>query len=110
MLVFVTYPLIFAVSFWAFQVGIMPGHKNPLVVMGWLALTVGLVVALAFTGCRDPGIFYRHARPPPQVRRLCGSSTKVATAMTSDDIFLRCIGFGLGFPYLSDLCWPHRAE
>ena len=70
MLVFVTYPLILAVSFWAFQVGIMPGNKNPLVVMGWLALTVGLIVALAFTGCRDPGIFYRHARPPPQVRRI----------------------------------------
>lgn len=69
MLVCVTYPLIFAVSFWALKVGILPGNKHPLLVLGWFALTVGLIVALGLTGCRDPGVFYRHARPPPQVRR-----------------------------------------
>ena len=69
MLVFVTYPLIFVVSFWAFQVGIMPGKKPLILVLGWFVLTLGLIVALGLTGCRDPGIFYRHARPPPQVSR-----------------------------------------
>lgn len=69
MLVFVTYPLIFGVSFWAFQTGIMPGKKHPILVLGWFVLTIGLIVALGLTGCRDPGIFYRHARPPPQVRK-----------------------------------------
>lgn len=67
MLLFVTYPLIFAVSVWAFNVAILPGDKPFIVALGWFALTLGLIVALALTGCRDPGILYRYARPPPQV-------------------------------------------
>lgn len=68
MLIFVTYPLIFGVSLWAFHVAILPGNKPPIVVLGWFVITIGLIVALALTGCRDPGILYRHTRPPPQVR------------------------------------------
>jgi hypothetical protein len=67
MLMFVTYPLIFAVSIWAFNNAILPGNKHPLLVFAWFLLTFGLIAALAMTGCRDPGILYRHPRPPPQV-------------------------------------------
>mmetsp|Transcript_3915 Transcript_3915/g.7788 ORF Transcript_3915/g.7788 Transcript_3915/m.7788 type:complete len:314 (+) Transcript_3915:129-1070(+) len=66
MLLFVTYPLILGVSLWAFNVAILPGNKPSIVVLGWFAITIGLIVALALTGCRDPGILYRHPRPPPQ--------------------------------------------
>lgn len=67
MLLFVTYPIIFAVTYWAFTNAILPGKKHPLLVLGWCILTFGLIAALALTGCRDPGILYRHAQPPPQV-------------------------------------------
>ena len=66
MLLFVTYPLILGVSAWAFRVAIAPGNKPFIVVLGWFALTMGLIVALALTGCRDPGILYRYSDPPPQ--------------------------------------------
>jgi palmitoyltransferase ZDHHC9/14/18 len=65
-LIFVTYPLIFGVSGWAFTVAILPGKKHPMLVLGWLVITLALIVALSLTGCRDPGIMYRHPRPPPQ--------------------------------------------
>jgi hypothetical protein len=66
MLLFVTYPIIFAVSGWAFVTAILPGKLPAIVVLFWLACTVGLITALAFTGFRDPGILYRHDSPPPQ--------------------------------------------
>ena len=84
MLMCITYPLILAVSLWAFHVGILPGKKPFIVVIGWLTITIGLIVALAFTGCRDPGILYRHARPPPQVR----IDELVASWLESCDSFL----------------------
>ena len=37
-----------------------------MLVLGWLVITLALIVALSLTGCRDPGIMYRHPRPPPQ--------------------------------------------
>jgi hypothetical protein len=66
MLLFVTYPIIFAVSGWAFIVAIWPGKLPAIVVLFWLACTVGLITALACTGFRDPGILYRHDSPPPE--------------------------------------------
>jgi hypothetical protein len=66
MLLFVTYPLILGVSGWAFYAAILPNKKPWFIVVGWLAITFGLIFALAFTGCRDPGILYRHSQPPPQ--------------------------------------------
>jgi hypothetical protein len=66
MLLCVTYPLILGVSGWTFIAGILPGGKPAIVVFAWLVCTVGLIVALAMTGCRDPGIMHRHRNPPPQ--------------------------------------------
>jgi hypothetical protein len=66
MLLFVTYPIIFGVSGWAFYIAIWPGKIPVMLVLLWLACTVGLISSLAFTGCRDPGILYRHDAPPPQ--------------------------------------------
>mmetsp|Transcript_8761 Transcript_8761/g.11631 ORF Transcript_8761/g.11631 Transcript_8761/m.11631 type:complete len:331 (-) Transcript_8761:234-1226(-) len=66
MLLFVTYPLIFTVSGWAFMVSIYPGNKPFVVVAAWVLLTGGLIGALGLTGCRDPGILYRQAQAPPQ--------------------------------------------
>ena len=66
MLFFVTYPLIFVVSGWAFYIGIWPGKKPAVVVVAWMVITLGLIMALGCTGCRDPGILYRHKAPPPQ--------------------------------------------
>eukprot|EP00523_Entomoneis_sp_CCMP467_P007287 CAMPEP_0168730154 /NCGR_PEP_ID=MMETSP0724-20121128/6587_1 /TAXON_ID=265536 /ORGANISM="Amphiprora sp., Strain CCMP467" /LENGTH=335 /DNA_ID=CAMNT_0008777089 /DNA_START=34 /DNA_END=1041 /DNA_ORIENTATION=- len=69
MLLFVTYPLILVVSGWAYYVAIRPenGVSKPFpIVFGWTVLTAGLIVALALTGCRDPGILYKHDKPPAQ--------------------------------------------
>lgn len=66
MLVFCTYPLIIGVSGWAFIFGVLPGGLPPLLVLLWAVCTVGLIVSLALTACRDPGILYRHDTPPPQ--------------------------------------------
>lgn len=66
MMACVTYPLIFGISFWTFVAGILPGNKPVIIVFGWTVCTVGLIVALAFTACCDPGILYRHRDPPPQ--------------------------------------------
>jgi hypothetical protein len=66
MLFFVTYPIIFGVSGWAFYMAIWPGKLPVILVLLWLACTVGLIFSLALTGCRDPGILFRHDAPPPQ--------------------------------------------
>jgi hypothetical protein len=58
MLVFVTYPLIFGVS----GLTLKAIYENGLPVIGiviWLLCTVGLIVSLALTSCRDPGIVHR---------------------------------------------------
>jgi hypothetical protein len=65
MLCFVTYPLIFGVSGWAFYMAILPGKLPVMLVIFWLTCTTGLISALAFTAFRDPGILYRHDSPPP---------------------------------------------
>jgi hypothetical protein len=70
MLVFVTYPLILGVSGWTLWAGILPGGKPVLLVLLWVICTVGLIVALACTGFRDPGIMYKHKEPPPQGENL----------------------------------------
>jgi hypothetical protein len=65
MLLCVTYPLIFGVSL-ATLVSSIP--KCPMgVQLIWLALTVGLIYALAMTSFRDPGILYKYNEPPPQM-------------------------------------------
>lgn len=66
MLVFVTYPIIFIVSGWAYYVSVGVGDKPFVLVAVWFILTGALILALGMTGCRDPGILYRHAKPPPQ--------------------------------------------
>ena len=66
MMMFVTYPLIFGVSGWAFRDAILPGTKPAVIVLVWFICTIGLITALAFTACGDPGILYRHREPPPQ--------------------------------------------
>ena len=38
---------------------------NPLIGLLWAIGTVGLIVALALTACRDPGILPRYHKPPP---------------------------------------------
>ena len=70
MLVTVTYPLILGVSGWVLVAKILKGVLHPMLAFGWFLLTIGLIVALAFTGCRDPGILYRHEEPPPQFENL----------------------------------------
>lgn len=66
MMVFVTYPLILGVSGWTFVAKVIPGRLSALVVLGWSILTMGLITALAFTACSDPGIQYKYKKPPPQ--------------------------------------------
>jgi len=74
MMVFVTYPIIFGVSglvlwkvFWprpasAYENGTPP---HPGLFLGWIVLTAGLVAALFFTACKDPGIVPRMSSVPP---------------------------------------------
>ena len=66
MLFLVTYPLIFGISGWALVRG-LPGKPLPLV-LAWCSCTVGLIVALACTAFRDPGIMYRRHNPPSSAR------------------------------------------
>jgi hypothetical protein len=66
MMAFVTYPLILGVSGWTLFTKIVPGRVSWLMSLGWAAATVGLITALAFTACCDPGIQYKHKKPPPQ--------------------------------------------
>lgn len=65
MLFFVTYPLILGVSGFTFFVGIYKSSLHVLVVLFWAACTTGLIIALACTGFRDPGILRRTRHPPP---------------------------------------------
>ena len=65
MLVFVTYGIIFTVSIWTFHTGIWGRGKPPVLIFVWFDCTVGLIVALALTACRDPGILYRLREEPP---------------------------------------------
>lgn len=62
MMLCVTYPLIFGVSGWALM-SISANQKPVLVVLIWFICTSTLIVALAFTACRDPGILYRTREP-----------------------------------------------
>ena len=63
MLLFITYPLIFGVSFFAMKNG-LPGKPLPLQIV-WGVLTFQLIRSLFNTGFRDPGIMRRHKNPPP---------------------------------------------
>ena len=64
MLVFVTYAIIFSVSIWTIKAGIWGKGKPPVLIFAWFCLTMGLIVALALTACRDPGILYRMRDEP----------------------------------------------
>lgn len=64
MLVCVTYPLIFGISFWTL-ISVIPS-KHVLVQVVWLILTVGLIYSLAMTAFRDPGILLKYHQPPTQ--------------------------------------------
>lgn len=70
MLMFVTYPLIFGTSWFAFKNLMASRLNHPFLVLAWTVMTTTLVVALALTGCRDPGILYRHEQPPPQYENV----------------------------------------
>lgn len=63
MLMFVTYPLILGVSSVTLFTAIPKAH--PAVAAAWTILTIGLIVSLALTAFRDPGILPRHESPPP---------------------------------------------
>jgi hypothetical protein len=63
MLLFITYPLIFGVSFFTLKNAI-PGKPLPLQII-WGILTLQLIRSLFNTGFRDPGIMKRHKNPPP---------------------------------------------
>lgn len=62
MLCLITYPLIFGISGWTL-VKAIPG-KPLYLQMIWSSCTIGLIVALALTAFRDPGIMYRRHSPP----------------------------------------------
>ena len=67
MLMFVTYPLIFGTSWFAMKNLFLSSEaKPPLLIVIWTTMTLTLIIALACTGCRDPGIMYRYENPPPQ--------------------------------------------
>jgi hypothetical protein len=70
MLLFVTYPLILIASLWTFWSGIYTKSIHPLLALVWFLSTATLMVSLALTGCRDPGILYRHRRPPSYAAAL----------------------------------------
>ncbi|GAX15693.1 hypothetical protein FisN_3Hh167 [Fistulifera solaris] len=65
MLMLITYPLIFAASWYTFKL-ILKGSTPYAVILLWALCTVGLVVSLALTACTDPGILYKYHKPPPQ--------------------------------------------
>jgi hypothetical protein len=64
MLLLVTYPLIIGISGWAMIIA-LPGQPFYLVA-AWFVCTTGLIVSLALTACRDPGIMYKRHSPPQQ--------------------------------------------
>lgn len=68
LLCFVTYPLILGISGWTL-VSAIPGKSFP-VILAWFICTIGLIVALALTAFRDPGILYKHSRPPPNTKTV----------------------------------------
>lgn len=53
MLCMITYPLILGVS--GFTLFTAIPKINPLLAIVWAFLTIGLIVALSLTACRDPG-------------------------------------------------------
>lgn len=63
MLCMVTYPLILGVSL-VTLVTVIP-KVNAWIGLCWAVCTVGLIVALAMTAFRDPGILPRYSNPPP---------------------------------------------
>lgn len=63
MLCMCTYPLILGVSGMTLVTAIP--RVNPLIAFVWAVCTIGLIVALAMTAFRDPGILPRHNSPPP---------------------------------------------
>lgn len=63
MLCMITYPLILGVS--GFTLFTAIPKINPLLAIVWAFLTIGLIVALSLTACRDPGILRRHNEAPP---------------------------------------------
>lgn len=65
MLIFITYPLVLGVSSFTFFVGIYKNSLPALVVALWAACTAGLIISLACTGFRDPGILRRIRTLPP---------------------------------------------
>lgn len=79
MMAFVTYPLILGISGWTFVTGILPGGKPFPIVLGWAICTVGLIVALAFTACSDPGIMHRYREAPPQYEGIWRWSDQALT-------------------------------
>jgi palmitoyltransferase ZDHHC9/14/18 len=62
MLILITYPLILGVSGLTLVTRIP--YKHPIIVLAWLICTVGLIVSLALTAFRDPGILPRYEQPP----------------------------------------------
>lgn len=62
MLLFITYPLIFGVSFFTLKNAI-PSKPIPLQIV-WGVLTISLIRSLFNTGFRDPGIMKRYKNPP----------------------------------------------
>lgn len=63
MLIFITYPLIFAVSAWTLYSGVP--DKPWFIQALWAILTLLLIRSLYNTGFRDPGILQRYNTPPP---------------------------------------------
>lgn len=122
MLVIITYPLIFGISGWAFFSKVARGKLHPLLVFAWLVLTIGLIVALAFTGCRDPGILYRYEQPPPQNENLWRWNDQTLsyrprnaiydldTAVIVEDFDHTCPWTGTAIGRVSHLCRPSRLQ
>jgi hypothetical protein len=61
--IFLTYPLIFIVSFWTAWMRVV--DANIAIIVTWSFCTFLLVFSLAMVACRDPGILYRHSQRPP---------------------------------------------
>jgi hypothetical protein len=58
-----TIPFFVALSAWT-AYSRLPNHSLAVMVT-WTICQAGLFVSLANVACRDPGIMYRHAVPPP---------------------------------------------
>ena len=80
MLVFVTYPLILGVSWFAFRSLFLVARFVPTgLVVVWTGMTMTLILSLAFTACSNPGILYRYQEPPPQHENLWRWSDQAQT-------------------------------